>query len=87
MRVNTALRCDNCSTEKFPLMKSGAKKVYIFHPRHGDRQHACSTDCHQALYTRWTLAITAHWRNVSRPPDALGEKARSLDRGIHLVAL
>ena len=87
MRVNNALRCDHCSTEKFPRMASGAIKVYIFHPRHGDRQHACSVSCHHSLFMRWQLAITAHWRQVSKPPEALGEKARALDRSLHLVAL
>lgn len=86
MRVKERLTCDNCSTDQFHRMQSGAIKVYVFHPQHGERQHACSVDCHAALFKRWQFGITRHWRQWARPPEIEPKKALSIERPT-LVAL
>lgn len=85
MRIKDQLTCDNCSGTNFPKMQSGAIKVYVFHPHNSERQHACSTDCHSALFARWQYGITRHWRQWARPPDAAA-KPLSIERPT-LVAL
>lgn len=85
MQQAADLRCDHCSGVKFPLMQSGAHKVYVFKPLHGNREIACSVSCHHALYMRWERGITRHWRQWARPPD-LAVKVLNLERPT-LVAL